>query len=401
MPSRTRAVVGVVMLLVLAFGGYVKGSSFLSWAPLDITVMAAAVVALLIADAMLGGAAGPRHRVWLVALPVACMAGLLAVGVTDKNDYAAVKSLHVFVVAPLCVLGGAYLLRGATHRRYWCVAMAVFGLVVLAVALVEPSAVAGERLASDGGNTIGAGRATGAACVVLGLAALTARRWRLLWLAGAVLAAWGAFEAASRGPLGAAAVAIVVAVAATRVRGRFGRIVTVGVAAVALAVWSVRFGQFDQRLTTLSDASAQMRGRLWQQAGRMIPESPLGVGWGRSYDETGIAVLDSGYTQYPHNIVLEVFSEGGWLAGVLLLVVLWLALRRQWRLASSPAETILLGLLVFAVVNAMVSGDVNTNRGLWVALGSALAGSVAVVRSEREPEGLQGSDDVAGGGARA
>ena len=57
----------------------------------------------------------------------------------------------------------------------------------------------------------------------------------------------------------------------------------------------------------------------------------------------------------------------------------------------------MLGLFVFAIINACVSGDVNANRGLWVALGAALAQTAPHIRrSSTEPAHLL--QHSAGGG---
>lgn len=387
--GRVTRAIPVALLLLLAFGGYIKGSAYLAWLPVDLTLLAGLGVAAYVARSMARSGPATRHRAWLVALLVACLAGLLHTGVAG-NDYAASKPLAVFVMAPLCVLGGAHLLRTHTARRGFLVGVAALGFVVLLLARLDPSTLT-ERLAIDGGNTIGAGRALGAAFVVLTLAAMANRRWRIPLLALAAVEAWGVLATASRGPLLAAAVAVLVVAVLAKSRGRAARISAVAIAGGAIASTVVALETLNPRLSTLSDDSSQMRRWLWARSWEMIERHPLGIGWGRMYDQMGVAVLDSGYVQYPHNIVLEVASEAGWLAGALLVFVLWLAVRDQLGRASTVVESAMFALLVFALVNAMVSGDVNSNRGLWVAIGAALA---PIATSQREADRLQVSDDV-------
>lgn len=375
---------GTVSLLVLAFGGYIKGSRFLTWAPLDITVIAALGVTALIIVNLMEGASSPKRSSWLVSLILACGVGLLATG-TTANSYAATKPLHVFAIAPLCAIGGAVLLARPLARHQWVVAVATLGVLVLLLARLDPSLTAGDRLATEGGNTIGAGRATGAAVVVFMLGALYYKRYRLPLLALATVSTYGAILAASRGPLVAAGIGIAIAVLLSKSRGRAVRLGGLAIVITAFAAWALRFEGLNSRLTTLSDDSATIRRYMWRQSWQQTKEHPLGIGWGRQYEASGIALLDSGYIQYPHNVFLETSSEAGWVAGILLIIVVILAVKEQTRLATRPVESILLGLLVFAIVNSMVSGDINSNRGLWVALGMAFA--TRAVRGKFEAEG--------------
>jgi hypothetical protein len=88
-----------------------------------------------------------------------------------------------------------------------------------------------------------------------------------------------------------------------------------------------------------------------------------------------------GNRQYPHNVLLEVGAEGGVLALFGLTTVIALAVRKQAHAASAPVEMAMLALVFFFLLNAMVSGDINDNRGLWVALGAALISPLPGVQS--------------------
>lgn len=292
------SLLGVMSLLILVFGGYVKGSQYLAWVPVDITLAAAVGVVLCVGQTLTWGPGPMLHPEWLFALFVACLAGLLHQGV-DDNSYAAEKPLAVFFVVPLCIIGGALLLRTDAARYAFLVGIVVLGFVVLLLALLDPSAIAGDRLAIDGGNTIGAGRAIGAAFAVLALTVLASPRWRPIMVAPTALTAWGAIAAASRGPLLAAIVAVIAATVLVRSPGRSGRIAAIAVIAAGIGQSVLRFDSLDPRLSTLSDNSSQLRRYLWGRSWEMIEGHPLGVGWGRMYDQMGFAVLDSGYVQYP------------------------------------------------------------------------------------------------------
>ena len=395
--SRTRArdVAAVAPLVVLAFGGYIKGSKYLNWVPVDITLIAAAIVAVQLVLVWLGRTHARMPRPALLALwALSLLGGLIGMNDPD-NTYAHTKLLHVFALAPLCVLGGVYLLQEASRRRAWLYSVAGMGFVTLLAAYLDPQSGTSGRLAAQGGSTIGLGRAAGAALVVLGVLLLLERTRRTPHGILVAIAAAALFSAASRGPVLGAAAAIALAILIARGRGRWGRVALVTLVGMAAYEWA-RGGGVNSRLFLSGDTSSQIRSYLWGRAADAIREHPLGVGWGSLYDYLGVAVLDTGYTQYPHNVVLEVTSEAGWVAGLMLVIVLVVAGVSQWRAARTPVETAMLALLIFAFVNALVSGDVNGNRGLWVAIGAGLAASLL-----RQPEPLEDADDAVDGGLGA
>lgn len=106
-------------------------------------------------------------------------------------------------------------------------------------------------------------------------------------------------------------------------------------------------------------------------------DSPLGVGW------AGLEPILRPIGRYPHNLFLEVGAEGGVLAALALLALLAAAVSRSFKAARAGDDSVVpvVALLVFWLVNAMVSGDANDNRGVFVFAAAAL-----MVRGARQPE---------------
>jgi len=80
---------------------------------------------------------------------------------------------------------------------------------------------------------------------------------------------------------------------------------------------------------------------------------------------------------YPHNMVLEILSELGPVGFLLWLGLLLMAFRPfikagKWRVALS---TIAIGFFLFTFINAMVSGDLASNRHFFTGLGLLVATS--------------------------
>jgi O-antigen ligase len=77
--------------------------------------------------------------------------------------------------------------------------------------------------------------------------------------------------------------------------------------------------------------------------------------------------------QYTHNVVLEIAVEAGWLSLAVFLVLVVVAARLAWRTRDTWIGGAGAGLLAFWFVASNFSGDVNSNRSLFLVLGVCLA----------------------------
>jgi O-antigen ligase len=109
------------------------------------------------------------------------------------------------------------------------------------------------------------------------------------------------------------------------------------------------------------------RSDLYAQTWDIIREQPIvGIGWGNFPLYIFDYASDDG-TLYPHNILLEVWMEGGILALLGFLVLSFFALIRAYRAALDRAwSSALFGLLVYALINALFSSDIVGNRLMWI-----------------------------------
>jgi O-antigen ligase len=139
--------------------------------------------------------------------------------------------------------------------------------------------------------------------------------------------------------------------------------------------------------------AGETRLALWRQTLELIPMHPFGIGWGR-FNEWIQLFENRTLMRHPHNIALEIFVEGGWLAGAAFLALAVVLVRRSTHaLYKAPATTngaasadVLLvpAGLVYWLICAAFSGDVNDNRPLWALLGVTLAalGSRRISKSD-------------------
>jgi O-antigen ligase len=103
---------------------------------------------------------------------------------------------------------------------------------------------------------------------------------------------------------------------------------------------------------------------------RLVGQAPWGIGWGGFATQVD---LDRGTgRQYPHNLLAEVTLESGWVCGAATVLILAAALAAAWSRTRLAGGRLAFAGVVFCLINALVSGDVNDNRPLFMFVSSAL-----------------------------
>jgi O-antigen ligase len=386
-------------LAAFLFAGDLKADPRLAWVPVDLTLLTGAILSLVLAAR---AARGFRvaSRAALLLLGLWWLTFLPGVWGSVDSPYGVQKVATLFsftllsALAPLWLLGGEGDLRGMVNALAgFCLAITLAGLF---------GAGHGEaRLQAFGSGTIALGRATGllflhavlalaegpSAPIPVGKAVGSAVSWVR---SGARLAKAGPFAVmtlagiaavftGSRGPIVAALLVLLLVFGLGRQRlGRRGlELILAGGLLVALVAASLSFAPAGslRRLDTFVHGqyggSERYRVQALDQAWEQIRQAPAGLGWGRFATrvdpEKGLG------RQYPHNLLAEVALEGGWACAAATVLVLVTAVLIAWSRTASGVGRIAFSGLLFYLVNAMVSGDVNDNRPLFMFISSALA----------------------------
>ena len=373
-----REVAGPVALAALLVIGALKGP-IRDW-PLDATLMVAVVCALLAVISLVREGI-PRGVWWMVGLCAVMLPPALWATSSAYGEEKVPKLALTFLaaIAPL------FLIRTARQQATFLWSVAVAGVVMSFAAVVETRPDLYGRRAGFGANTVEQGRMSGLSVTVLAVGLVRRAAPRLLLAVGLVLAFYALLASGARGPLGAAVLSAgVAAVAGWRGPVRISRtaVAVTAVVVVVVAVLLVLTPSYSlDRLRDPFGHTGVMREGAWAEAWDLAITHPLGAGWA-SFEDVS-TTLNPGDRHYPHNIVLEMAAEAGWIAAAVLVAVLAVALVRAWRAARTGGFTDagILAVLVFATLNAMVSGDVNDNRLLFamIALGlsQAYVGSTA------------------------
>lgn len=295
------------------------------------------------------------------------------------------RKLQLFLAGNLTLLVAGILI-GRRRARFQLWVFAALLLSVLSAIALARGLLAGEQATVGGrfsitadNSPIGLGReaAEGITLAVFALL-LTRTAWlRVLAFGALPLVAVSLLASGSRGPLLGLLLGVVtlllLSAGDASARRRIGLVVAAAVGAVLLVPQLVP-GQDVGRALSLFTGGQGSNGRtdLWHHAWRLFAAHPLfGTG-------TGSFAFVEPVELYPHDLLLEAGVELG-IVGVLLVAVLLastvarLVRLRPVAVGDDRAHVSLVAaLFVTALVNALVSGDIAANSGVWLAAGLAL-----------------------------
>jgi O-antigen ligase len=377
----TRGIVIRAIVLVLFLNAAIFKAAVPESCPVDVTMVLAGICAgFCIYDVRKRGL---PVGTGLFRTGLLFMAFALPILWTDWTDYSTRKVASLFTFTLLAALAPVIQLRSAAHLRAVFLAQAGFSLFLAflgAFVLFRNSSV--EQLTVFGANTITFGRNEATAGIwFLALLMDGNHRMRGRLIAGAGLMVALCLASGSRGALFACVIvtAFLSCIAVSR-RRSLGRTILSLLAIMAfiagalLVAAQIAPERSVARVEAFLDGTNRSTGReaLFSIGSSAALETPFGKGWGASQE---LNPYGNSGRFYFHNIVLELAVEAGWLAAVLLLWVLAAAVRsctaNLWHGCSSE-QLCLAAWLLFYIIGAMLSGDINDNRWLFALISLAL-----------------------------
>ena len=362
-----------LFVLFLTAGVYKADPRLESLVPVDVTVLLGVWLAL---SMLLRGirkdirVPGP---VWLLAPLVVTMAvGVLRAPV----PYGAEKAAQFCTLTMLALVASIVLLEDRKRLRRFFVSISVVAILLSIYAASAPETTSEGRLTLQGSSPISLGRVASLALAFGWLHFHFHRRAfdRLVAVGILAISCYCVLAAGSRGPLLSFLLGLgVVSVICHRAHGMSPMSIRVVLLIVVCATLIVLLGfipslplyRFQLLFSEQKGASILLRGFLFMTAWQLMLTHPFGLGVGGFARH---AILD---LRYPHNLFLEVGSELGWipLLGLLVLIVWSLkcvaeVLRREY---SWTAQFMAIVVLT-ALLNSMVTGDLNGNRMLFAFL---------------------------------
>jgi O-antigen ligase len=351
--------------------GLFKEEAVVKSLPVDATLALGLLLALVCGARLVTGRVRTVPYGFALTIAVVALSLVASLAWTTAHSYGSQKTTTYLTVTMLAIGAPFFLFeRWADLRRFftWTVVVAI---PVALLALAHPSVDTG-RLAGD--NTIGTSRLLCIAALILVLGALGRSRIRLP--AAVLAAAFIAIAAGvgSRGPILSFGLTLAVTLAAwlLRVPRKVAPVLAVATVSIAVVPFVSLPASSSQRLSEAAhDPVATFRENdryfLAQQAFELIDRHPIrGAGAGAFSTVNATA-------KWPHNIFLELWSELGLAALIVVATAIVAALvglfRLAWRLPTHGREQelvyILLAVFVFNVLAVQVSGTINDNRDFW------------------------------------
>jgi O-antigen ligase len=304
---------------------------------------------------------------------------------TPASSYGTDKAFRFVLLTMLAFLTPLVVLKSL--RSVWIFFLGWLGIAALLSIDALGRLGTGQRLSGFSGTNIGVSRTIGVAVIILLFFVWMSRvslSWRILAVIGAGVMGLVMVGSGSRGPLlmlgGAVMLTLGVSIAGPGHRMR--SMLTIGIIViVALGVFSsglipaASLERFDTLFNESDvDTSAQARRLVMDQAWQLFTTSPV-IGHGTG----SVSAFGAGRDQiYPHNILLELAAETGLLGLGLYLAIVGMVLQRllsrlSGASAQKPLWLTLLAMVLFSLLNAMVSGDLSDNRDMWLFAGIVLA----------------------------
>lgn len=209
---------------------------------------------------------------------------------------------------------------------------------------------------------------------------------RMIGMAAAPVAALLVLLSGSRGALLALLFGVIVYLFVRRVDRRV-LLSLVAVAMLGAVAVATRFGElvvavFRDRvfIELFVNQFFAYRDVLFLEAIRAGLQNPI-IGLGLAgFEEVGT------YGEYPHNIFLEAFAEGG-LPGLLLLCLPFMRYLGRWLRGMGLGDSLTVAGLGLLVVSSSISGDLFDARGVFMLLLMAVASQDRDRRPEQPPAG--------------
>lgn len=368
--GKINGLTGVKELFLALFlsAGFFKAQ--LAWLPVDLTFFAAlATFGCVMADIVKNKFTIPGNISLILAFFALFLPSMFW---TEWNSYAVEKTIRFFTLTMLAAVAPLFLIKTRADLHRFLNALAILGSIMAIDALLAlfTHSVENQQVSVFGSSTIALGRAVG---IIFIWVAIQIIEGSFNFPVG--LGVLGALSivllgSGSRGPL-LAVVASLLLTLSKRIFNR-GRILKILILffIVTLAIY-LSFTWVPQMslqrvlnfMTGELGSSELNRIYAYRLSWVIIKNSPWGIGLGGFAGK--MPLLTGQVLQYPHNIILEIFMEGGFLPGLyfvfLIIKTLWKSLTLV-RNQSSPEWITLLAILIFFLINTMVSGDLNDNK---------------------------------------
>lgn len=354
-----------------------KHAAFLTWIPIDLTAALGVITAIFMVTQLRNLRRSTEITIgaafFFVLLISAFGAGI--------SDYATSKSTLLFTSTALLFFA-PFLTVGTSRQRiaFTTIVAGVGGVIALGVLIALSIGSGDTRQDPFNANPIWAARAISAGIVVLVMRLIYRKIPLVVALPMIVAMSIAVVATGSRGPAIAALLGLTVGLTVTSLRDRTlsrralaaGGLAVLVTSAVLFLAPEPQVARYAALASGDVDVSGQIRIDLLSASFEAALDYPMGSGLGtfkESLQDPSLRYM----AEYPHNVILEILIEAGWVAAALFLTLLFTGVRRLARAPVGLATATFLSLFVYTFFTAMTSGDVNANRLFIAVLAITLA----------------------------
>lgn len=326
----------------------------------------------------------------IISLIVVYIVLLLGYIITPSEVYATDKIIKFSIVTVPTIVFSLLLFdsKESLYRFFVSVAIISFTLSLFALPSIFQRGAALAFIGFNGGNYQGLARLNGVGLIILVfffLIEASTKKWKVINLFSVLIVAFVLFASGSRMPIVAFLIAAIYLLCNSMIlsRGvvylRKGMRVLLLLILLSLAMLPAIFksGFLEtiiyrfMVLFTEDNGGASSGGRIdrFSTAYEMISESPL---MGKGLGSFPIYFNGEDVSDYPHNMIIEIFAEigiVGLLAFSIFFAISLLGTVNMYRIHNGFIPTlgmVVVGLFIYYLANSMVSGDINSNRVLYV-----------------------------------
>jgi O-antigen ligase len=340
--------------------------------PVDLTLVLGAVLVCGIAlNFLRKKPIVPMPRVYFLFVPlVALMAASLAY--TPVLDAGLEKLGRFLTVTGIAIVAPFFVLGTPPAMKRFLIAFSAAAFAICAYSLTNLGG--SERLVTPSSNTIGLGHIACALIILVWFALVPRFAFPIRMLTYSLLVVPGValIGSGSRGP--AIALGIVILISLFFYRRMLLDLACLAVIGlVGLPFLHIPVSALDYMGSLIRSRSVtalmSFRGELLDYGWNLLQQHPLiGAGiQGFRYYSPNAAVYN-----WPHNIFLETACELGIPAALLVCAIFWSALRESLRQLKNclcsccTLSHVTTALLVMGLINAMNTGDINSDRSTWL-----------------------------------
>ena len=382
-----------VVFCLFLFAGRYKADPRFTWVPVDITGLffslsvVAGIYLILI------------HRVRLKrrALPIACVAlgfvvwTIFSLAWTPGELYATQKTFYFATLTFWALLSAAFIIASDIHRiRRFFLTIVLFAIWIMIESIFVYLKNSGIGFINAmGGNYLGIGYTCGMGGLIILTYALfesksVSKKFLMMILFSLLL--YIMLVAGGRGPLLMMVVAALIPVIFA-FRFSITKLIKVkryifpflGIIVLAIVLIGYLFIEKHVAMTTIyrvlvlfepgMGRSGGARMSMWLSSVSLWVDNPL---FGSGIGGYPIIMGYGDFRSYPHNIFLEIMVELGLVGLFLFVMLLFVSFRSLGTLRAvrnDPIRLIILMLFTFTTGRALISGDLHSNRLLFMVIG--------------------------------